>query len=202
LLYDTGGNVHQARDLRIDRDFPMAYANGRDEFSRILERLVADGLLEYAKPNDTPNDWPYGIRTDYYGVLLSAKGRQLLESQGQDSALAGLVRQVPPTQDAQLNARIQHAKDLFFKTPASLENMRSACVALCAVVEPLRPDLKNMFFAQDVHDFFGIVNQFDIRHHNEKTKQLHLPEQFEYVFFGLLNIINTYYKLQRRSRVI
>lgn len=56
LLYDTGGNVHQARDLRIDRDFPMVYADGREEFSRILERLISDGLLDYDKPNDTPND--------------------------------------------------------------------------------------------------------------------------------------------------
>jgi hypothetical protein len=202
VLYEAGGREQKPRDIEIHRDFPLAYAQGHAEFQRLLERLVSDGLLSFDKPNDQPNEWVDGIRTNYFGVLPTPLGRRRIEQRGQQTVLPELVRQVPPTFDVQVSVKIQHAKALFFKEEATLEEMRSACVTLCNVLEPLRMDAKQVPFPQfskDVEAFFGLVNQFEIRHNKEQTKRIEFPEQFEYVFYGLLNLINTHYKFQQRA---
>lgn len=202
VLYEAGGQEHKPRNLEIHRDFPLAYAEGHAEFQRLVERLVSDGLLAFDKPNDQPNEWVDGIRTDYFGVLPTPLGRRRIEQRGHQTVLPELVRQVPPTFDVQVSVKIQHAKTLFFKENATSEEMRSACVALCNVLEPLRADAKQVPFPQfskDVEAFFMLVNQFEIRHNKEQTKRIEFPEQFEYVFYGLLNLINTYYKFQQRA---
>lgn len=202
VLYEAGGREHRPRDLEIHRDFPLAYAQGHAEFQRLLEQLVSDELLTFDKPDDQPNAWVDGLRTHYFGVLPTPLGRRRIEQRGHQTVLPELVRQVPPTFDVQVSVKIQHAKALFFKEDATLEEMRSACVTLCNVLEPLRTEAKQIpfpAFSKDVEAFFGLVNQFEIRHNKEQTKRLEFPEQFEYVFYGLLNLINTHYKFQRRA---
>lgn len=76
LLYQTGSKEHKKRDIYLNNDFPLAFAEDTEEFTRILESLIDDSLIRYDKPNDTPNDWPYGIRTEYYGVLLTSAGKR------------------------------------------------------------------------------------------------------------------------------
>ena len=79
LLYQTGSKEHKKRDIYINNDFPLAFAEDAEEFTRILESLIDEELIRYDRPNDTPNDWPYGIRTEYDGVLLTTAGKQLID---------------------------------------------------------------------------------------------------------------------------
>jgi hypothetical protein len=78
LLFETGGNEYRARDLYIEDDFPLAFAKDSEEFTRILKRLIARGLLQYDNPNDSPNSWPGGIRLNYNNVLLTNEGEQYI----------------------------------------------------------------------------------------------------------------------------
>lgn len=76
LLYETGGREHKKRNLFIEDDFPLAFAESSQEFTEVLESLLDEELLRYDKPNDTPNDWTGGIRTHYPGVLLTPPGKR------------------------------------------------------------------------------------------------------------------------------
>jgi hypothetical protein len=112
--------------------------------------------------------------------------------------MAALVDQAISTGDYETDERINHAKDLFFREPQSIDRMRSACEVLSFVLEPLREDLKQYFQKGDVSNFFNIVNNFDIRHNKEQTKAIVHPEQLEWVFYSLLNTITAYTKLKAR----
>ena len=114
--------------------------------------------------------------------------------------LFGLVSQVISTGNSEVDEKINHARELFFDNAQSLDKMRSACEALCFILEPLREDLKNYFNQKDVSDFFQIVNTFDIRHNKETTKNIVHEEQLEWLFYSLLNTINTYVKLKQNGK--
>lgn len=90
VLYDVGGRQHKPCDLEISRDFPLAYAEGRLEFSRLLEYLISENLLMFDKPDDKPNDWVDGIRTIYYGVLLKPLGRRQVHQSDWMNATPGI----------------------------------------------------------------------------------------------------------------
>lgn len=115
-----------------------------------------------------------------------------------NAPLVGLVRQTIATGDKSIDDKINHARNLFFLEPRSKDRMRSACETLAFILEPLRGDLGRIYQPKDVSDFFQIVNTFDIRHNEEGTKQLVHEEQYEWIFYSLLNTINTYFKLIRR----
>ena len=80
-----------------------------------------------------------------------------------------------------------------------MDRMRSACETLSYVLERLRTELEAYFSTKDIADFFQLVNRFDIRHNKETTKALQHPEQLEWVFYTLLNTINTYIKIKNNG---
>jgi hypothetical protein len=53
-------------------------------------------------------------------------------------------------------------------------------------------------FEGDTEYFFRIVNEFSIRHNKLSTKRINSEEQLEWVFYCLLNTINTYVKMKRK----
>jgi len=112
--------------------------------------------------------------------------------------MIGLVEQEIITGDIATDEKINHAKKLFFKERATMDEKRSACETLIFVLEPLRDKLTNFFSSGDVSDFFQMVNRFDIRHNKNSTINLPHEEQLEWVFYTLLNSINTYVKLDKK----
>jgi len=110
----------------------------------------------------------------------------------------GLISQELKTGDPAIDEKINHAKKLFFADPKTLDNMRSACEVLSYVLEPLKKKLMPTFADADVNIFFKMVNDFDIRHNKGYTAKLMHEEQLEWVFYTLLNSINTYAKLRAR----
>ena len=101
------------------------------------------------------------------------------------------------TGDDKVDATIEHAKKQFFGTHSTLDSKRSACESLSFVIEPLRNDLSELF-SGDTEAFFQIVNTFTVRHNKALTKRIEHEEQLEWIFFSLLNTLNTYVKLKRK----
>jgi hypothetical protein len=112
--------------------------------------------------------------------------------------MLSLATQYINTGNPQFDIKIDHAKKLFFKPDSTREDKRSACESLSFVLEPLREDLKSILSTSDVNDFFKIVNNFDIRHNKDYTKRIEFEEQLEWVFYSLLNTINTFTMIIKR----
>lgn len=189
-LYSQGGNENQKFELNSTRDFPLTYTD-TNEFERIVEGLVKAGHIRYSKRHQTGR-----VGLLFMSVELTAMGIDEAEKQLPVMPLVGLVEQQIETGDVSTNERINHAKSLFFGPYATAHDKRSACETLSYVLEPFRDDLASFFTTSDVSDFFQLVNRFDIRHNKSTTTNLIYEEQLEWVFYTLLNTINTYVKLK------
>jgi hypothetical protein len=126
-----------------------------------------------------------------YGIEEVEKGRPKMP-------MHDLVSQEISTGDPSIDATIEQARRLFFSEPTSFDSKRSACEALSYVLEPLRNELKDKFDS-DTEAFFNIVNTFNIRHNKLSTKRINNEEQLEWVFYSLLNTINTYVKMKKAT---
>jgi uncharacterized protein (TIGR02391 family) len=140
LLYETGGREHKKRDIFIGNDFPMAFAKNAQEFSEILESLLDEELLRYDKPNDNQNDWIDGVRTDYYGVLLTPTGKRkakaLIDNQSfPDAHEADSIKHIPSTNLANLHATVQQAAGSLLASAHYPQAILAACTALDKVVQ-------------------------------------------------------------------
>jgi hypothetical protein len=190
-LYENGGSEYKPLMLHSVKSYHLAGCFDQDEFIRIMDALKRKRWLVFA----TVNRESYKIFTH---ITLTEAGLKKCEKASPKMPMVGLVTQDITTGDNLTDAKINHAKKLFFTEPINMESMRSACVSLAAVLEPIRKDLKTVITDADVEHFFQLVNKFDIRHNNDFTKTLHHPEQLEWVFYSLLNTINTYTKLNKR----
>lgn len=191
-LYDTGGKENHKFDMKSFEDFALAYASP-EEFTRIIDKLESDYLISIdVKPS------PAGRNEFYFGLKLTSYGKEEVEKDLPKVPLYGLISQNITTGNLEIDDQINHARGLFFSDNPTIEKMRSACETLSYVLEPLRKELTKYFAQKDVNAFFQIVNNFDIRHNNTFTTQLVDEEQFEWVFYTLLNSINTYTKLKQK----
>lgn len=136
-----------------------------------------------------------GIRS--YLLSESQWGRKLLEELTPAWPLLGLIEQKIETGDLKTDAEIQSARDLFLNRNATEEQMRSGCEKLSFVLEPLRDKLRQHLDG-DTDTFFALVNTFNIRHNKATTKKIEHREQYEWVFYGMLNTINAYSKLIKK----
>jgi len=194
VLYQKYGKENHKFELRSDRQFAWAYADP-DEFTRIIDQLKSDHYITYSKRHLMSRSGPYLFQS----VQMTPKGKREAKKTLPQMPLVGLVSQTITTGNIEVDAKINQARDLFLSEPPSLENMRSACETLSYVLEPLRKDLSTYFATKDVSDFFQMVNTFDIRHNKESTKKITSQEQLEWVFYSLLNTINTYSKLKKKE---
>lgn len=193
FMYDQGGNDFKSFRFTNTNDYPICFGEDHAEFSKIIEHLEKNYLLEW---KDTI-PMARGIK-QYLDVQMTSAGIEEIEKDLPKIPMIGLVDQEIGTGDFEIDEKINHAKKLFFHEPQSMDNMRSACETLSYVLEPLRKGLENYFKSKDISDFFQLVNTFDIRHNKDSTKNLLLPEQLEWVFYTLLNTINTYTKLKKK----
>lgn len=190
-LYKKGGNDYAEFTLGSLRDFPLVFASGEEEFNKIMKHLEDRYFIKVDNPLRMA-----GHRVDYLGVSLTDLGIEEAEKELPKMPMIGLVNQDIISGDAEIDKTINHAKKLFFEAPQTLDKMRSACESLSYVLEPLKKDCEGLFGKKDTNDFFQIVNEFDIRHNKHTTKQIQYTEQLEWIFYSLLNTINTYTKLK------
>lgn len=193
FLYQDGGRENKEFELYSSKHFALAFADA-DEFKRVMDQLVQDYNITIKTTHNLSQS-----RKLYQGVKLTNVGRETVKKELPKMPMFGLVRQEIATGNVETDQKINHARQLFFDEPQSMDKMRSACETLSYVLEPLRRDLASYIATRDISDFFQIVNNFDIRHNKETTKDLVYPEQLEWVFYTLLNSINTYIKLKNKG---
>ncbi len=192
-LYLMIGKENKSINLNPKEHFPLAYASP-EEFGRIIEQLHNDNKLSI---EETKILTSCGDKL-YLEVKLTRLGKEEAKKSLPKMPLFGLVNQSITSGNFEIDQKINHARELFFTEPMSMDKMRSACETLIYILEPLRQDLKNYFNSRDTEAFFLIVNNFDIRHNKETTKEIEHPEQLEWLFYSLLNTVNTYTKLKLR----
>lgn len=195
-LYKNGGRENNEFEFNSTIHSPLAFADS-SEFSRIIDLLKTDLLITIRRIHQMSREKSHQI---YMGVKLTSSGKEEAKRGLPQMPLFGLISQVISTGDNEVDEKINHARELFFDNPQSVDKMRSACESLSFVLEPLRGDLKTYFSQKDVSDFFQIVNTFDIRHNKETTKSIVHEELLEWVFYSLLNTINTYVKLKQNGK--
>lgn len=192
-LFHKGGKDYNKFDLYSPRDYPLCYANDNDEFNRVMDFLEDHYLIKWKDASTFGRNM-----TRYYAAQLTDMGIGEIQKELPSIPLVGLVTQKITTGDLEADIKINHAQDLFFQEPRTMDKMRSACETLSYILEPLRKDLEKHFKQKDISDFFQIVNNFDIRHNKESTKDIIHEEQLEWIYYSLLNTINTYSKLQKK----
>ena len=197
-LYNNGGKEYKSFDYDCEKDYPLAYANDSEEFQRIIEFSIQKSFLKLESKLKYFADGSL-VPTNF---KLSIEGIEEIERELPVSPLWNLVKQDVFTGNSQIDDKISHAKKLFFKIDSSFDDKRSACETLSFVLEPLREKLAKYFSGKDISTFFEIVNNFDVRHNKERTKQLEMVEQLEWIFYSLLNTIITYYKILRSENTI
>jgi hypothetical protein len=194
-LFKLGGEENKEFELNPTSDFTLAFSFP-EEFSRIVDQLESDYYISIKKIHKIT----YGIENRIFsGTKMTNLGKEHAKKYLPKMPLFGLVSQEIITGNLEIDEKINHARGLFFDNPQTMDKMRSACETLSYVLEPLREDLKTIFSSKDVSDFFQLVNTFDIRHNKDATKSIVIPEQLEWVFYTLLNTINTYYKIKNKG---
>lgn len=194
-IYNNGGNDFKEFKFLGSKDYPLAFADNQEEFNKIIKHLEKNFFIEIGNEMGMS-----GSRIIFDDVTLTNTGIMEVEKELPKIPMIGLVNQEISTGNIEVDKTINHAKQLFFQQPTSLDKMRSACESLSYVLEPLRKDCENIFGKSDTNDFFKIVNEFDIRHNKERTKQIEYPEQLEWIFYSLLNSINTYTKISKNLK--
>jgi len=190
-LYDEGGKKERrTHDMFSTSDCPIVYSSP-EQFEKIVAELETEDLVTYNKREPTMSG------TFYLSLGITKKGIQEIEKNIPKMPLFAIVDQKIYTGDAAIDAQIEHARILFFGEHSTMESKRSACETLSFVLEPLR---KAAFpnFTVNTSAFFDIVNNFTVRHNTPGTRPIEHPEQFEWIFYGLLNTINIVYKMKRK----
>jgi hypothetical protein len=193
-LYDHGGKEFKVHGIDSATDSAISYSS-RDEFEGIVRYLKAEGFIDYNKVVTTKQG------NFYQDLSITKGGIKEIEKGLPKMPLCGLFEQKISSGDIAIDNQIEHARNLFFDEHPTIEKMRSACETLMFVIEPLRDKLKDKF-SGDTEFFFNIVNNFTIRHNKERTRTIETPEQLEWIFYSLLNTINTYVKFTRRKGAI
>jgi hypothetical protein len=188
-LYDNGGKEFKSFDIDSRSYSTIAYA-GREEFERIIKHLKSEFWIEIGQE--------FAGAGAYHNLTLTKYGIEEVEKGKPKMPLFGLVSQEISAGDPSIDSLIEQARKAFFAEPTSLESKRSACETLSYVLEPLRKELDGMFEG-DTDCFFRIVNEFSVRHNKPSTKKINSEELLEWIFYSLLNTINTYYKMKRKT---
>jgi hypothetical protein len=194
LIYDMGGKDLVAFDFVSTKDYPLVYGKDAGEFNDILKLADSKSLIEIG------NRLPMAQNTvQYRNVRLTDYGIQEVEQVRPSIPMRDLLSNEFFTGDLKIDGQISHAKKLFLQEPRTTENLRSACEQLSFIAEPIRSELeKSKGNDVDFDTFFNIVNNFEVRHNKVSNKPIHFSEQYEFIFYGLLNALIFYYKSKNR----
>lgn len=192
-FYDKGGDKYKSFEIRPGIDYALGFGEDAEEFVGMLRKLEDENFIDVSieRPDSAGNLMYLEIKLTKYGIEEIRDGLPPIP-------MSGLLEEAVYTGDEGIDAKIDHAKKMFFRSSSTMDDKRSACETLSFILEPIREDLKTCLVEKDVKDFFQIVNEFDIRHNKNHTKSLKYEEQLEWVFYSLLNSIICYYKLKTK----
>ena len=182
FLYD-----HIARP--IDEGLHHGWNN---ECSHYSEFDRASAQSEY---RDRINDL-LGAYSD--GFELSSAGEVMTIPEGGMRSI--FDASVPSEDPDNIQARISSAIRKFRRHRSSLEDRRMAIRDLADVLEFLRPKAKKALSSKDEDDLFNIINNFGIRHHNERQRTVYEQAIFySWLFYYYLAGIHAVLRLIERQ---
>ncbi|WP_215112411.1 MULTISPECIES: hypothetical protein [unclassified Exiguobacterium] len=137
------------------------------------------------------------------GYSLDVKNGFIME-QPNDSLLALLKEEPPKEMGAGVIEQLKTAMRMFYRYDANEESRKKAINILADILEPLREELKRLLNKEyetnkNKHDkiIFGIVNDFNIRHNNEKQlTEYNKGIWYEWMMHYYTSVIYAYYKLK------
>lgn len=101
------------------------------------------------------------------GYSLSENGEVLIiGTKGLDSLLTTST----PSSNKNITQRIDKAIAQFRRSRTSIDSRRDAVSELADILEYIRPDAKLKLQKRDENELFDIINNFGIRHHNQRQK--------------------------------
>ncbi len=153
-----------------------------------------EGREEYrAEINNFLVDYGEGFELSEDGeiVILGLPGTESL-----------LEAPLPPYDEQNIESRVQTAIDKYRRSRSSLASRRDAVRDLGDVLEFVRPKAKEVLSSKDESDLFNILNNFGIRHHNEKQKTDYDEAIYlSWLFYHYLAAIHACVRLiQQRAR--
>ncbi|MDG4833021.1 hypothetical protein O7627_27490 [Solwaraspora sp. WMMD1047] len=116
-----------------------------------------------------------------------------------DDERRALVEQVLRSPDPKAGDQVEHAIALFRGRTSTLQEKRSAVVALAHVLESRRALLKTELLRGDEGALFHIANGFAIRHESESQKADYDPVFLDWVFWWYLATIELSDRLLARA---
>jgi hypothetical protein len=113
-----------------------------------------------------------------------------------DDGLQKLVEAPVPDRWQALTNELDDAKKKFLKHGATLMDRQDAIKRLGDVLESLRVQLKTVLNTKDESDLFNVLNNFAIRHSNDKQKTEYDKATFySWIFYYLLASIQASIRL-------
>jgi hypothetical protein len=111
-----------------------------------------------------------------------------------------LEAETPAIDPENITGRVDAAKRKFRSRHSSGEDRRDALRDLADVLERLRPKVKDVLKKEDERELFNILNNFGIRHHNNKQKTDYDKNIFySWMFYYYLSAIHAATRLIERQ---
>jgi hypothetical protein len=118
-----------------------------------------------------------------------------------DEARSDLVHQTLQTADQDVRQRIDHGVALFRSRGASVENKRSAILALVGILEERRHLIRTEIGRPDEGDLFKIANGYSLRHRRAGERNDYDPAFMDWIFWWYLATVElTTRILERQAR--
>jgi hypothetical protein len=116
-----------------------------------------------------------------------------------DDARADLTALLLRTSEPTAAERVRHAIALYRERGASIENKRSAVIAMAGVLEERRKLLQQELLSKDEDALFQIANQFSIRHHHESQRADYGEMFLDWIFWWYAATVELTNQLIARS---
>jgi hypothetical protein len=116
-------------------------------------------------------------------------------SDGRELLIEAATSSSKPT----VRSRVDHAIGLFRNRNGTVEDKRSACIALVGVLEERRALIKAELLSRDEGDLFEIANKFGVRHRDNRQRSDYDPAFLDWVFWWYLSTIELTNKLLARQ---
>ena len=130
------------------------------------------------------------LNTTALDLQIAASGEDIgrlvqASPEGVGQLIEEMLEGQSPAQD-----QISHAIAIFRHREGTIEQRRSAVVALAGVLEERKALIEEKLLRNDAKDLFHIANKFHLRHQNEQQKKDYDPEFLDWIFYWYLATVN------------
>jgi hypothetical protein len=117
-----------------------------------------------------------------------------------DEARGDLVHRALAVGDPDIKHRTEHAVALYRSRSASIEEKRSAVIALAGILEERRELIRSELGKPDDGALFMIANKFEIRHRDASQQDEYDPAFLDWIFWWYLATVELTTTLGRRQQ--